>query len=1670
MKKAFKILAYILCSILILVLIVVGLLTTPSGENFVRKKAVAYLQKKLQTEVHVGKLNYKLPTMIELGDVLLKDQQKDTLLAVGNLRVDISMLKLLSNKLEVNKIELHNGLVNIYRTAPDTTFNFDYITKAFSSPPDPEKKEKPTDTSGRMELDIHKLVLSHVDVRFNDHTGGSLFGVNLDTLYAGISKVDPYHMDFGLNKLFVRNLSSSFVIDTSYLPETVDTTTSVLPYIAADELDLNNVSFSLNNVQDKFSFSTSLQRLLVHPKTIDLNRQNITIADFVLDTTAINITQGKTATVPGPVAESNDTTQPAKWRVIANTFKVNGLYFTMDDENQPRQKQGIDYAHLAVRDLQLDAKKVWYTTDTIAATLNNLSVREQSGLNVKKLQTNFAYYPQGAYLRNLYLETDNTLLRKQVEVTYPSIDALTKQPSLVEVKVNIDSSVIGMQDIVLLAPQLQSQPLFRKYGKDKIDLVTVADGKMDNLKITTFRLDGPENTHVNVDGTMGSITNVAALEYNLNVHRLQSTRALVASLLPATLLQQINPPRHFNITGHINGTAKAYNPNLVATTSDGNIAIQGTLSIAHEGSERYDLHVKTDKLNIGKILRQDTLMQYITADVSAKGRSFDINRMNALLKGDIQSAGFMGYNYSNISFDGSVEDKRGKINLISKDPNAVLSLKGKADFNNEYPAIVAKLVIDSTDLHALKFTDDTLLIHGVVDADFPELNPDYPDGSVIINKPIIRINGNRYVLDSLYIVSEPNPDTGNYISVYMEALQAVISGHTPLTQVGNIIQSHIKKHYNPTNDTTTKPVPANYDLAAKAVIVDRPLLHVLLPALKYMDSVHVDAGVTPNTLFTNVNAPHIQYDDLGMFTLKASVKGTDSALGYNVTLDQLMRGNLQFWYASASGNLYNNKITTRVNISDTSHAPRFSLGAVYEQGTDTQKISISNPLKLNYKDWQVSTPNAIVIGKDGLYVQNFRISSGGESISINSDAPSFSAPMVVAINDFMIANITEIISTDTLLANGILNSDLNLRNIMKSPEISGTLGIKNLSVLNDTIGDLDAELKGATASKAEAKIAINGRGNDVVLKGFYYPTPVNGNNFDLDLNVNAVNLESMEGLAMNQVHNSSGYIKGDLKITGTMAKPLVTGELHTDNLQTTVAMLGTPYKMPSEKISFSKDAINFEHFKIVDENGKAATVDGKIDISDYKNMGLDLNVRSRKFKALESEKKKDQLFYGKLLVSSNLNINGTTLAPKVDGTVTIHDSTDFTVVVPGTDAEVEKHEGIVRFVDMDDTGHNDILPQKNTDSTEAVYAFNKGTDINVNVSVDKQATFNIIIDEGTGDFLSVKGDANLNTDMRPDGTIGITGKYELSKGYYELNYNFVKRRFEIQEGSSIIFTGDPLTANVDITAVYTADIPPYDLVEKQVSDPAQLVYYKQRLPFQVKLKLSGEIMKPEIAFDITLPDKNLGVSNDVSSLVEAKLAQIRNNASELNKQVFAVLILNRFVSDNPFQSGTSTSAEFIARQSVSRFISEQLNKFAQDLIGGINLTLDLESSEDYTTGQKRNRTDLNVAASKKLLNDRLTITVGNNFGLEGQTQTNQNTSLIPGNLAADYELSRDGRYMVRLYRKNQNTDVLEGYVIETGASFIVTLEYNRFRNIFINRKKHIRKMRREVQEQKGASN
>ena len=68
---------------------------------------------------------------------------------------------------------------------------------------------------------------------------------------------------------------------------------------------------------------------------------------------------------------------------------------------------------------------------------------------------------------------------------------------------------------------------------------------------------------------------------------------------------------------------------------------------------------------------------------------------------------------------------------------------------------------------------------------------------------------------------------------------------------------------------------------------------------------------------------------------------------------------------------------------------------------------------------------------------------------------------------------------------------------------------------------------------------------------------------------------------------------------------------------------------------------------------------------------------------------------------------------------------------------------------------------------------------------------------------------------------------------------------------------------------------------------------------------------------------------------------------------------------------------------------------------------------------------------------------------------------IAGDVSVEYMLTKDGRYRLRAYRKNDTEEIIEGQVIETGLNFSLVMDYNKFKEILerskIKKEKKLRK-------------
>src|SRR5690606_10578259 len=202
-----KTLLWIIGSIIGLVLLVFVLIRIPAVQQYVVHKVTSYLEDKIKTPVRIARVSLDLPKMLVLEGVYFEDQSRDTLLAGEKLRVNISMLKLLSNTVEISQIDLQGITAKINRTLPDSAFNFDYIIRAFVGE---QQETAPPDSSSPMKFDIDKVNLDRIRFLYRDDVIGMAAEVNLGKLTTRIETFDlERNMRFGIPQITIDGLQGS---------------------------------------------------------------------------------------------------------------------------------------------------------------------------------------------------------------------------------------------------------------------------------------------------------------------------------------------------------------------------------------------------------------------------------------------------------------------------------------------------------------------------------------------------------------------------------------------------------------------------------------------------------------------------------------------------------------------------------------------------------------------------------------------------------------------------------------------------------------------------------------------------------------------------------------------------------------------------------------------------------------------------------------------------------------------------------------------------------------------------------------------------------------------------------------------------------------------------------------------------------------------------------------------------------------------------------------------------------------------------------------------------------------------------------------------------------------------------------------------------------------------
>ncbi|WP_415542566.1 translocation/assembly module TamB domain-containing protein [Empedobacter stercoris] len=1504
-----------------------------------------------------------------------------------------------------------------------------------------------------IKIELNGIHLTNFDVDYGDDNAQTFAKVKFKDFKTRIKKLDLQQNSYAVDDILLNGLFVDFnqkmveKIQVNKIDKVSPQSNQNPLQIALNKINLNDIKVNYGDENSKTyakinlnEFETKINKLDIENSIFDI--ENILLKDADIEANLYLSSTNST---------SSQTSSSSAMNLVLNKTILDNVNVKYNNTAERRTAQGMDFNHLDFSPLNLDLRNFKMYNNTFSGQVKSAEIKESKGLNIQKLTTNFLYANTQAYLKNLYLKTPKTILRDEVILQYNSIQQLTSNPENVVVNANIKHSKIGFADILNLVPTLRKTTPFDNYPNAILHVNTNVKGKVNDLFINNLQVSGLDDLEVSASGRVKNAMNPTKLFYDLNIKNFSTSSKTIYNLVPKnTIPNNIRIPSKLSVKGKAKGTTKLINTQLTINSTLGNAKIDAIVDMLKKDAEKYNVKAEVQHLDVGTLISNKDIGK-VTAKLNAIGTSFNPEKMNTKLSGFITSANYNNYTYQNINLDAKINEAVFEAQVLSKDPNANLNLIASGLYKKELSDVKLNGNINQLDVQKLGFYNEPMIVAGEIAANFANLNPDHLNGLLTLKNFALSNTKDIFPLQEVNLIANSTADS-NQLKLTSQVADVDLKGKFKLTQIFGSLTSTINQYYQFQQPDENEKIEPHQFFTLHAKIKDDELVRRFVPDLKNFETITLDAAYDADLKQINVDGktPSLTYGTNTINNGFIKLSNQNDALVYALNIDHLRSDNFQLNKINLNGDIANNTINYSISTKDDKDITQFLVAGNLKTLDDITEISL-NPtgLVLNYDQWEVGEGNLIQLKKDGIVANNFKLMHNGSEILLQSASDKGTSPLDISIKDFKIETITEIIKKDDLAAKGTINGTAQIRDLNTNMTFNSDLTISDLKAFGNPIGTIVAKVNNTSPSLINADISLNGHHNDLKILGDYN---TEASAFDLNLAINRLEMKTVQGFSMNQIKDTEGYLAGNLKITGTVDQPSVLGQLKFNEVGLTIAETGSNFRKIDDAIDFTNKGIEFNRFKINDNEGNSLTLRGEILTKTYRDFAFNLTANARDFNVVNSEKTNDAMMYGKLAINANLTIKGDMDLPKVNGNLKVTDDTNFTFVLPQSSPSLQEREGIVEFIDQDQITLNETIKTAELITDSKI----KGLDVSVNIEVSKEAKTSIIIDKVNGDFVEIQGEAELTGGMDPSGKMTLVGVYQVEKGAYELSVSLLKRRFDIQKGSSITWTGEPTAANMNITAIYKTKAAPIDLIEQQISgySSSEMNMYKQRIPFNTELILKGELLKPEIKFNISMDKDNPSIATAVIENTQSKLDQLKNDEAEMNKQVFALLLLNRFIGENPFESKTSVSAETMALQSVSNILSQQLNNLADNLIEGVDIDLGLDTQDDYSSGTKNTRTDLNVAVSKRLLNDRLKVSVGSNFGLDGDARENENMTNIAGDITIDYSLSRDGRYMLRAYRKDEYQVALQGQIVETGVGFIITLDYDKFKEIFEKRRKN----------------
>jgi translocation and assembly module TamB len=1638
-KIILKWVGIVIGGLLLLLVILWFVLQTKWAQNIVRKEIVNYLEKKLDTKVGIARLSINYLYHLELDGVYVEDRTKEPLVYIGKLEAGYKLLDLLDNTLTISSLQVDSLRLNIHNSETDSLFNYDFITRAFTSA-DTTKTPDTLSSGTAMKYNLGDIELSRANLHYNDAFNGQDFTITFSSIDIGIDRFNLDSMDFRLAHLYTQNVAAGIRFKPTGRVTASDTAASAgpMPLIRADSILLTGTRIIYKDDNSAIDLNTIAAKLGISDLRLNLNSNNASISSLSLIDHSTTFTTNSKRPDKEEVKEIKDSLEADPFQFTVENLALENNTLQYDDVAKPVMRgPQMDFSHLKLNNLNTSIKELISDGKGYKAEIESLTFNEKSGFRLKQFRTNAVYGEQQVKLDQTVIQTNRTLINGSLEAGYESIEKAGKNPGNVSLNAVFNNTTLVLNDLLYFQPDLAANKYVQPLLNKSIQLNTKVNGKVNNLNIAQLVIR-QGSTALNASAKVTGLPDSKKMKIDLRLNNFSGTRAGLLSLLPADLIpSSVHIPESFNISGTYDGTPDDMRANIKVLTSSGNVSVIGKVKNASDSIRAvYDAHIVSDNVQLNKFLG-DTSLGLASVDFKVKGRGYAVKTADITLDGSVNKLQAKGYTYKNIKINGKLSNNKVVANLNSPDSNLLADLAVSYNMDQAHPDLKVTSNDMRVNLQKLGFSTEHLIVKAKVNVNLVNADPDNLDGDVFITGLQIAHRDKIYPLDSLKVIAGRVGDSAD-ITIETPMLFANMRGIYKVSTLAQSVQA-VMAHYTSDSTFSDTSVPAN-QFRLTGTIINHPIIRSFVPDMRRFTPLSFTVNMNSANYLLQVVAgmKTLRYADFIVDSFNLVANSKNDSLLYGISVRQVVHPTVPFYKTTIYGGLRGGHVGWNVNLHDKQDKDRYFLGGTYLTRKGISELRLLPELLINKQTWTTNENNLVQLDSNGIKSANLALMQGNSGLKINGTGAGAGYPISLQFMNFSIATIAAMIQNDTLVADGLINGNIALKQAAPFSFVAD-LSIDSIKAFAQQIGTLKLDASNSSPEVFNVNASLTGDSVNLTVKGDYTTTGDNNLNFDID--IPEFSLAGLRPFVRDMISNLSGLAKGHIAVKGSASKPQVRGSLSVKQASLVYVEYGTSLRIPDETVVFDEQGILLDKFTITDSLGHEAIIDGRVFTTDYQDYKFDLSLNARDFRAIDNRLKPEQMIYGPASINARLTVKGDMNLPVIEGRVRVMDNSSITFVLPSKDPQVESRRGIIQFVDFSNPVDSSLLAGANPTDTLAEEVI-KGLSLSISAEITPETSMTIVLDEDNGDSLRVNGAATINMTIDPSGKTSMTGRYTVSEGAYILSLNqFIKRKFDIVKDGTITWTGDPTSAEVDLSAVYNVTTTAEPLMTATTSVPAGAM--RQKLPFLVYLNLDGEMLKPLISFKIDMPERERNVFDGV---VYNRIKLINNDESELNKQVMGLLILNNFIGNNPFSSLSSgTSAETMAIGAAGKILAQQLNNLAGELIKGVDVNFDFEQREDYTSGTQQNSTNLNVGVSKSLFNDRTTVTVGTGIPVEG---SKENSSGLTGNVSIDYKITRDGRYRLRIYRRNDNQSIVDGEVLETGVGFTLVMDYNEFKEIF----------------------